>query len=195
MFELFSHKKWSAYQIAKHFNDLKVDGWDGWTESGIKKLLVGLDAMGIFIWNRTYREHDVEQDKMVVVQNPRSEWEVYIDPKLRLVPVAWWIDARRRLRKVWDKRRSIGPKPSRNQISATTLFSGTLVCDYCQGEIKLMRSAGKYRQMGCLNGLQHAHDCKLSSSKSVTVIEDCLLSFIRDNLFNGTRGRGCAPEG
>jgi DNA invertase Pin-like site-specific DNA recombinase len=183
MFELFSVKKWSPYQIAKHFNDSKVDNWDGWTETGVKKLLVGLDAMGIFIWNRTHREYDVEEDKIVVVENPRSEWERYIDPKLRLVPVEWWVDARRRLRKVWDKSQQAGPKPSRNQISATTLFSGTLACEYCEDEIKLLRSAGKYKQMGCLNGMQHAHDCKLSSTKSVTVIEDCVLGFIRSNLF------------
>lgn len=183
MFELFSQKRWSPYQITRHFNHLKVDGWDGWTESGIKKLLVGLDAMGIFIWNRTHREYDVEQDKMVVVQNPRSEWEVYINPQLRLAPVEWWIDARRRLRSVWDKRRPRGRKPTRNQVSATTLFSGTLVCGYCGSEIKLIRSTEKYKQMGCLNGLQHAHDCKLSTSKSVKVIEDCLLRYIRTHLF------------
>jgi DNA invertase Pin-like site-specific DNA recombinase len=183
IFELFSVKKWSPYEIAKHFNDLKIDGWDGWTESGIKKLLVGLDAMGIFIWNRTHREYDVEEDKIVVVENPHSEWERYIDPKLRLVPVEWWMDARRKLRKVWDKSQRTGRKLSRNQISATTLFSGTMECEYCDAEIKLLRSAGKYKQMGCLSGMQHAHDCKLSSSKSVKVIEDCLLGFIRANLF------------
>ena len=144
MFELFSQKKWSAYRIARHFNQLKVDGWDGWTDIGIKKLLVGLDAMGIFIWNRAHRECDIEQDKIVVVQNPRSEWESYINPKLRLVPVALWIDARRRLRKVWNKLLQTGPKLSRNQISATTLFSGTMVCEYCGGEIKLIRSTEKY---------------------------------------------------
>ncbi len=94
-FELFSVKKWSPYQIARHFNDLKIDGWDGWTEAGIIKLLVGLDAMGIFIWNRTHREYDVEEDKVLVVPNPRSEWEVYIDPKLRLVPVPRRDDYRR----------------------------------------------------------------------------------------------------
>ena len=183
MFELFSEKKWSPYQIARHFNHLKVDGWDGWTETGIKKLLVGLDAMGIFIWNRTHREYDAEQDKIVVAENPRTEWERYINPKLRLVPVAWWIDARRRLRKVWDKSGRTGPNRSRNQISATTLFIGTLVCEYCGGEIRLIRSTEKYKQMGCLNGIQHAHGCKLSTSKSVKVVEECLLAFIRANLF------------
>ena len=183
MFELFSVKKWSTYQIAKHFNDIKVDGWDGWTGSGIRKLLVGLDAMGIFIWNRTRREFDIEQNKIVVLENPRSEWERFINPKLRLVPVEWWIDARRRLRKEWDKSGQTGPRPSRNQISATTLFSGTAICEYCGGEIKLIRSTEKYKQMGCLNGMQHAHDCKLSASKSVKVFEECLLTFIRANLF------------
>ena len=148
MFELFSVRKWSPYQIARHFNELKVDGWDGWTESGIKKLLVGLDAMGIFIWNRTHREYDVEEDKIVVVPNPRSEWEIYIDPKLRLVPVEWWIDARRRLRNVWDRRRSDRPKASRNQISATTLFSGTVVCEYCGGRDQVDPLHGKVQADG-----------------------------------------------
>jgi len=180
---LFSVKKWSPYQIAKHFNDLKIDGWDGWTETGIRKLLIGMDAMGIFVWNRTHREYDPEQDKIVVVPNPRSEWEVYVDRNLRIVPVAWWGDARRRLRHVWQKKQTAARRPTRNQVSATTLFSGTLFCEYCEAEVKLMRSAGNYRQMGCLNGMQHAHGCKLSSSKSVRVIEDCLLAFIRTHLF------------
>jgi DNA invertase Pin-like site-specific DNA recombinase len=182
MFELFSVKKWSPYQIARHFNALKIDDWDGWTESGIKKLLVGLDAMGIFFWNRTRREYDPEQDKIVVIENPRSEWERYINRDLRIVPVEWWADARRRLKNVWDKRQRT-PRPSRNQISASTLFSGTLRCEYCGAEIKLMRSTGKYKQLGCLNGMQHAHDCALSSSKSVKIVEECLLAFIRTNLF------------
>ena len=189
MYELFSEKKWSPYRIARHFNHLKVDGWDGWTESGIKKSLVGLDAMGIFIWNRTHREYDPDEDRVVVLSNPRSEWEVYIDRNLRIVPVEWWVYARRKLRKVWQKK-STTPRPTRNQISATTLFSGTLVCEHCEGEVKLIRSTEKYKQMGCLNGIQHAHECKLSTSKSVKIIEECLLGFIRDNLFTEAVIRG-----
>ena len=181
MYELFSKKHWSPYKIARHFNHLKVDGWDGWRARGIEKLLVGLDARGVFIWNRTHREYDPDEDKIVIVDNPRSEWEVYIDHNLRIAPAEWWVYARRKLRRVWQKK-SPASKPSRNQISATTLFSGTLICEYCGAEIKLIRSVGKYQQMGCLNGAQHAHGCKLSTSKSVKIIEDCLLNFIRGNL-------------
>jgi len=37
--ELFVHQNWSLCKIKKHFNQLKVDGWDGWTVGAIKKLL------------------------------------------------------------------------------------------------------------------------------------------------------------
>ena len=33
MFELFVHKDWSPYKIAQHFNQLRVDGSNGWTGS------------------------------------------------------------------------------------------------------------------------------------------------------------------
>jgi DNA invertase Pin-like site-specific DNA recombinase len=39
LYELFVVKCWSVYKITRHFNALKVDGWGGWTEGGIKKLL------------------------------------------------------------------------------------------------------------------------------------------------------------
>ena len=181
MFRLFYEKHWTPYRIARYFNDHKIDGWDGRTEKGVRRLLIGLDAMGIFIWNRYRREYDLEQDKHVLVENPRSEWVVYVDPSLRIVPVKWWGYARRKLRNTWDKK-SNAPKLTRNQMSATTLFSGTLICESCDAEIKLIRSDGKYRQMGCLNGARHAHDCKQSTSKSVQVIEECLVDFIRENL-------------
>src|SRR5205085_1553765 len=39
LYELFVENCWSAYQITQHLNSLKVDGWEGWTEGGVKKLL------------------------------------------------------------------------------------------------------------------------------------------------------------
>jgi hypothetical protein len=64
MFELFVHKGWSPYRIARHFNQLRVDGSNGWTGSSIKGLLAGIDAIGIFVWNRRRREYDYEQEKI-----------------------------------------------------------------------------------------------------------------------------------
>lgn len=183
LYELFGDKCWSPYAITKHFNALKVDGSDGWTEGAIKKLLYNPDSIGVFIWNRTRREYDWDAKKWVVVKNPRSEWEVYYDPSLALIPVAQFRVTRRKLAAMRFKSPLTGRKKSRNQVSASTLFSGTLFCGYCENsELKLNRSDGVYKVMGCLSGRNHAHGCQLTTSKSVRIIEDSLLGFINNHI-------------
>ncbi|HCO22542.1 MAG TPA: hypothetical protein DIT97_05565, partial [Gimesia maris] len=184
MFELFVHRNWSAYKIAKHFNQLKVDGWDNWTESGIKKSLKSPTAIGVFIWNRARREYNYEKEMIEKVQNPHSDWEVNYNPDLAIVPMELWKDARKKLARMRANSPLTGRKQSRNQVSATTLFSGTLLCGFCGAELKLIRSTDKYKQMGCLNGPRHACGCKLTSSKSTAIIESCLLNFLRDNIIS-----------
>jgi len=49
-------------------------------------------------------------------------------------------------------------------------------------ELKLIRSTNDHKQMGSVNGLDGAHGCQLSTSKSTRVIEQCLLDYIRNNL-------------
>lgn len=182
MYELFVQQNWSSYKITRHFNKLKVDGWDGWTDKAIKQLLRSPTAIGVFIWNQTRREFDWDEEKWKVVRNPRSEWEVHYDRNLAIVPMELWRAARRKLAVMRRTSPLTGRKPSRNQVSPTTLFSGTLFCEHCGGELKLIRSTPSYKQMGCFNGLNDAHDCKLSSSKSVRIIEECLLGYIRDTI-------------
>ena len=63
------------------------------------------------------------------------------------------------------------------------MFSGTLVCGSCGREIMLMRSADKYKVMGCINGHTGKHGCKLSATKSTRIIENCLLGFLQTVLF------------
>jgi DNA invertase Pin-like site-specific DNA recombinase len=179
LYELFVDRNWTTYKIVQHFNKTKVDGWDGWTERAIKQLLWSPASIGVFIWNRTRREYDYDAEKWVVVKNPRAAWEVYYDRHLAIVPMDKWRAARRKLAEMRRNSPLTGRKRSRNQISATTLFSGTLFCEYCGEELKLNRSVGKYKQMACLNGTFHARDCQLHTSKSVTVIEECLLAQIR----------------
>jgi DNA invertase Pin-like site-specific DNA recombinase len=180
MFELFTQKSWSAFKIMKHFNQLKVDGWDGWSESAIKKLLWSATAIGVFIWNKHRREYNWEEEKMELIRNPRSEWEVRYDRNLAIVPMEWFRAARRKLAAMRRASPLTGRKPSRNQVSATTLFSGTLFCEHCEEEVKLIRSTSKYKQMGCWNGITGSYGCKLSSSKSTRVVEECLLGYLRD---------------
>ena len=180
MFELFVHKGWSPYKIARHFNKLRVDGSNGWTSSSIKNLLAGIDAIGVFVWNRQRREYDYDLEKYVSIENPRSEWEVYKDPNLALVPKEVWRASWLKLLRTRKAHPLTGKKQSRNQNSATTLFSGTLFCEHCESELRLNRSAGKYKVMSCLSGSTGVHDCPLTASKSTQIIEDCLLGYIGD---------------
>jgi hypothetical protein len=113
------------------------------------------------------------------VRNPRSEWTVNYRPELAIIPLALWRGARKKLAKMRRNSPLTGRNSSRNQISASTLFSGTLFCESCGTELKLVRSTAKYKQMGCTNSLMRGHDCKLTASKSVKVIEECLLSHLR----------------
>src|SRR5262249_6292945 len=108
------------------------------------KMLRNPAYVGVFLWNQTRREYDADKERWVTLKNPRSQWEVYHTPELALVPVAVWRAARKRLSPVRGASPLTGRQPSRNQKSATTLFSGTLFCGYCGEELKLIRSAGKY---------------------------------------------------
>lgn len=180
MFELFVVQKWSRGRIAKLFNQLKVDDWDGWSPSGIRDTLANPAYVGVFIWNQTRLEYDEEKEKKVVVRNPPSEWIVEIDRSLALVPTEIWKAARRRLG--GGRRKGNRAPRSRNQNCASTLFSGTLHCEYCGHEITLNRSAGAFKSMFCVNGPHRSHGCKLTSCKSTRIIEKCLLKYLQDVL-------------
>lgn len=182
VFQLFVEQNLSLYKITREFNRRKIDGWNGWTEAALKQLLWCPDAIGVFIWNRTRREFDYEQDKWLVLANPHTDWEVRYEPKLAIVPTELWRVARRKLATMRRKNSRTGKKISRNQTSATTLFSGTLFCEYCDAELKLNRSTPKYKQTACLNGLVGSHDCRLSTSKSTSIIEKSLLTCLRSTI-------------
>lgn len=182
MFQFYVEQGWSPLRISRHFNDLKVDGWDGWTATSIRNLLWNPTAIGVFIWNRTRREFDFEDEKWVKVTNPRKDWEVQYFPDRAIVPIVLWAAARRKRAARRRKSPLTGRKPSRNQNSPSTLFSGTLICACCHQELKLARSSGSSKQMGSLNGKGRAKGCRLSTSKSTRIIEECLLGYLRDTL-------------
>ena len=182
MHQLFVEQNWTAFMVARNFNDRKVDGWDRWSDSNIKSQLWSPAAIGVFIWNKTRREYDWEEEKWVKVRNPRSQWKVTFRRELAIVPLELWRASRRKLAAMRRASPRTGKKFSRNEIRATTLFSGTLFCDDCGEELKLIRSTTKYKQLVCMNGHNHSSDCQFRKSKSVRVIEECLLGYLRNQL-------------
>jgi DNA invertase Pin-like site-specific DNA recombinase len=187
MFIMFVEQKQSPYKIAKLFNDELVDGWDGWTEATIRKCLWSGTAIGVFIWNRHHREFDFESETWVKVENPHCEWEVYYDPNLGIVPVELWRKARKGIVARRRNRKNKTKVASRNQLCASTLFSGTLHCGYCGRELTLCRSAGKYKNLFCQNGRTHIHGCQLTTTKSTRIIEECILKYVTERLVTEDR--------
>jgi len=177
MFDLFCEKKWSAHRICKMFNEEKIEGWDGWTEGAIRRILVNPIYIGLRIWNRTRNEIDPETEKQVTLQNPWQDWKRERDPELQLVSKSQHVYARNKLVKQAKTR------TRKSHKAPATLFSKILVCEYCGSEIKLIRSAGVNKSMACFDGNQHIHGCRLNASKSVRVIETCLLNYLTERLF------------
>ncbi|GAA4428743.1 hypothetical protein GCM10023155_19550 [Bremerella cremea] len=179
IFWLFVKKLKSAYEIAQFLNLVSADDWNGWTESGIKKILSNHAYRGLFIWNKTRKEYNPETERDEVMRNPHKEWVIQRHRDLAFIPKQRFLAAYWRLKQT---RRKSPTKRSRNQLSASTLFSGTLFCASCDQELKLIRSAGKYQQIACMNGSFRVHGCQLTTSKSVRIIEKCLLKYMLDVL-------------
>ncbi len=182
LYELFLDKGWSAYKIVKHFNALKVDGWDGWSETTIRSLLWSADAIGVFISNTTRKEYDYEKKEWGRKRNPKSEWDVVYKPELAIISVKRFSAARRKLYAQRASNPRTGKQPSRNQKCATTLFSGTLICKYCGKDLTLARSAKDCKYLYCANGPAGRHECKLKSTKSTRIVESCLLGYLTSAL-------------
>ncbi len=182
MYRLYVHENWSIQRILRHFNALEVDDWNGWSSTTIRKLLWSPTAIGVFVWNKFRRELDPETEQMTKVRNPRAEWQVRYDRNLGIVPMELWRAARRKLTNTSKKSAAHQTKRSRNQMAPTTLFSGTLYCACCNSELKLIRSTPTYKQMGSLNGMQRAHGCQLTGSKSTRQIEESLLGYLKEHL-------------
>jgi DNA invertase Pin-like site-specific DNA recombinase len=182
LYRLFGVEKLSLMECARRFNEKGVDGWSGWTVGGIKKLLANPIYVGVVIWNQSFTDVDPESNKAVKVQNPMSDWVYSYEPRLAFISHDLWFAVQDRLHAMKIASPLTGRRPSRNQASASTLLSGTLFCEYCGEELKLIRSTQKYKQLGCENGSNHRHGCKLSSSKSTRVIEKGILAYLCQSL-------------
>ncbi|MFZ1007372.1 MAG: recombinase family protein, partial [Candidatus Sulfotelmatobacter sp.] len=179
--DMFLDKKLSAYRIVQILNERKANNWDGWTECVVWDTLRGPELIGAFIWNRFRTEYDHETERRVKVENSHSEWKRKYDKSLALISLERYRSVRRRLSEISRRKKGTKRAMTRNQVSATTLCSGTLVCGYCGHELVLFRS-GKYKQLFCPNGTEHARGCKLTSSKSTRIIEGAVLGFLRDRI-------------
>jgi hypothetical protein len=112
------------------------------------------------------------------VLRPESEHLRHETPELRIVGNVLWEATQRRLVQVSrNTRRGTPSKASKQSVYPTRLFD--LYCRYCDKPLWLART-GKYPHMCCLRAKEGSSNCELRTSKSLGIIEDCVLSFVKD---------------
>ena len=184
-FKLYGEDHWSATKIAKHFNELQINDKKSWCGSGILQLLRRHLYVGIRAYNKTSMRNDPDTGKISVIQNDRGAWQVKRQRHLQIIPWKAWKKVQKRLIEARATSPSLGKKHGvRKKLFAKTLFDGTLVCGCCGRELNLRRSAGRHKQIGCPQGSEGRYDCTFKGSKSMRIIDQALLGYLRDNLLN-----------
>jgi DNA invertase Pin-like site-specific DNA recombinase len=179
-YERYAIKLESRDKIARDWNVRQVDGSTGWTQSAIRQISRIPRTLAFSSGTEPGWNFDWEEHEWIKVQNPRSEWVIRIDRKQAIISPTLWKLAQRRLAATRRANPLTGRPWSRNQRSATTLFSGTLFCNCCGEELKLLRSTEKYKTLACMNGARHLHGCTMAASKSTRIIEESLLGYLLD---------------
>lgn len=191
IYHLYVNEGWTPYRIINEFNTHRVNNWDGWTEGGVRKILRNPAYIGVFIWNRTRREYDMDLERFVVKLNPRTDWTIVYEPKLAVMDINLWKAARRKIGPqpypLAERGAGVGRPPTAAKRTASWLFSDTMFCKYCGKAIRLYRSTEKYSDLYCVNGPYHKHGCQLATSKATRVVEGGILNFLRDALLTEDR--------
>ena len=185
-FELFAIQRWSPERIARRFNELAVGGTKAWDGSRIRKqILNNYNYIGISTYRKTRRVVDPETGKGTTIQCPRSTWKVRRAPELKIIPRDLWKKTKRRLaecRKAFTGRS--GDDKSRTEVYPKSLFRP--ICECCHAPM-IFGHSGKYPSFTCPNGMMKKHDCKNQGHKSVRIVEQAILSHIKEQVLTPTR--------
>lgn len=181
IFRMFGIEHRSLEGIQNALNAAQVGGKASWWANNIKHMLANPIYIGVHVYGR-FREHtDPETGRFSRSKTPRNEWVISKRPELRIISDDLWKAARRRAREVHVLCPNSGRKVGqRSRLYPKTLFSGTLFCAHCGSELMLIRG-GCTPIFACNRGQTGVGGCGLRS-KSVKLIEECLLRHIRDGL-------------
>ncbi len=188
----FGEEHKSYKHIARQFSAMKVDGKSNWRGNHISKILACPLYIGVRIYNRTQTEWDKETGEFKIASNPRKDWIITKMPALKAWPDELWRKVRRRAAEIRRRSPRTGKKLDRqnlampecdiNEAYPTTIVDGLLYCPHCDRPLRLVRSHGKYQQVGCVNGTEQVHNCTLRSSKSVRHVSTGLLEYVKEKL-------------
>ncbi|WP_051073401.1 recombinase family protein [Rhodopirellula europaea] len=193
IFKMYAEEKLSPAKIAKVLDGESALEGSRWGQSSVTQMLKNEKYIGRWTWKKTTRVQDPVTGKQRSVPVPEEERLVVEFPERRIVPQELWEAAVSRMAEV---SRDTNPpkgqrKTSRQEAYPTMLFD--LWCEKCDAPLRRFRSVGDYVQMSCPHGKDGLRGCDLKSSKSLRIIEECLLTPIKQQLFaDGYAERLCS---
>ncbi len=184
MFELYTNEHKSPNQIAKIFNQELVGGRNSWNSTTIAGMLKNDRYRGLIVYNRTQTVQEPSTGRMLSRKRPESEWMKRQDESMRIISDDLWEraqDRRAQASRVFGNTAE-ERAASRQSVYSTRLFD--MYCGYCNLPLRKNHSGAKTSSMICPSGSTGQYGCKLRSSKTLGIIEECILAHVKERLLN-----------
>ncbi|HEX6984447.1 MAG TPA: recombinase family protein, partial [Planctomycetaceae bacterium] len=181
-FRLYAERGRGPERIARRFNERNVGGRRSWDRGSILQLLARTTYVGVEYEGQTRQVRDPETGKVTVERRPRAEWRRRDVPHLRIVPDALFERAAELMRERSDAYAEIAAKRKRSRTAAYPKVLVRPVCA-CGAELTLGRSSERYASFCCPNGSKGKHGCTLKTYKSVSIVTEAILNWVKENLF------------
>ncbi|MCM2375252.1 recombinase family protein, partial [Aporhodopirellula aestuarii] len=183
IFDMYANQKLSPAKIARILDSESALGRSTWGPSSVAQILKNEKYIGRWTWRKTTGNQDPITGKKHAVSQPEEEQLVAEHPERRIISQELW-DAAVERRK--EASRNTNPPKGRRVKSRQEAYPNMLFdlwCEKCNSPLWRNRSAGTYVQLHCPYGKDGLRGCDLKSSKSLRIIEECLLTPIKQLLF------------
>jgi len=182
IFHLYVDQKMSGQRISRLLNSELALGKTNWTAATVINLLKNERYIGIYTWRARKGVKNPRTGKRMDVKRPESEHLKRESPHLRIVSDELWNAVQKRRAQASRSTRPPGIYPnSRQELYPTRLFM--LYCRDCDRSLRLDRT-GKYAHLCCAHGKEGKPECRLRTSKSLSIIDNCILGHLQGRFFD-----------
>lgn len=187
VFDLFANQRQGPHTIAKILNRQGLCGKDRWTAKGVMNLLTRTSYVGVEAWGLTKATRNSKSGGIRQIRQTEGTALIRMVPHLRIVDDEIFKKAQEIIlenKKLYEERKST--KTATPKTCTTTLHPSILVrpiCKHCN--LPLVKgNSSKHTSMRCKNGDKPLTGCKLSTYKSLRIIEEQLLSALKKKLLS-----------
>jgi site-specific DNA recombinase len=151
-----------------------------WHVTTVSRILQNEKYRGHDIWNRRKYIWNPMTGRKEERFRPKSEWEEFDNPELRIVSDELWEEVQRRINSSEFGGRRRGGL-NRSEASRSYVFSGCMTCGPCGGNINIVGGSPPSAQYGCHNHKFHGI-CENGLVIQQRILEQELLKALAGNL-------------